>query len=145
MKLFRIRFFQVCRVDLHAKITLKELTYIVTVIAVCLGIFVSKVNLQTLFSLNGAVLGYFYIIVFPIWVHFKCIFANRSGGFVYDDPEWNQRIVQNICECDCFYKKKWKLYLETAFLIFLILFGLGLLLSTIVGVLQPQAVPYHHH
>ena len=37
-------------------------------------------------SLNGALLGYCYMIVFPIWMHFKCIFFDKNSGFIYDDP-----------------------------------------------------------
>ena len=103
------------------------------------GVFVSGINLSTIFSLNGAVLGYIYIILFPIWVHFKCIYKDKSSGYIEDDPEWNKNIVQNVCQCEAGYSSKWKLYLETAFLILVCILGLGLLVTTVIGLFQPQA------
>ena len=78
---------------------------------VSLGVFVSGVQLETIFSVNGTFLGYIFIIIFPIWVHFKCIFSDKASGFVENDDEWNKNIVQNVCQCDTTYSAKWKLYL----------------------------------
>ena len=97
--------------DLHAKITLKEVVYIVVGVGVALLVFMSGINLQTIYSLNGAVLGYIYIIVFPIWMHFKCVFSDKSSGYIESDEEWNRNIVQNVCQCDNCYSSKWKLYI----------------------------------
>ena len=92
-----IRFFQMFKVDMHAKISLKEIVYIVVVILVAFGVFVSGIDLQLIFSLNGALLGYVYIILFPIYVHFKCVFFDRSSGAIVDDEEWNSTLVPNAC------------------------------------------------
>ena len=105
----------------------------------------SGINLDTIFSLNGAVLGYLYIIVLPIWVHLKCIYFDKSSGFIEDDEEWNKNIVQNVCQCDNSYSKKWKLYFETGFLILVMVLGMGLLVTTVRGVFKPKLVPYYTH
>ena len=140
----RIRFFQVCKINLTSHITTKEVIYIVVTILVALVVFMSGVNLKTIFTLNGAVLGYIYIILFPIYVHLKCIYSDKSCGFIENDEEWNSKIVPNVCECDNSYSAKWKLYLETVFLILVCILGFGLLLSTVIGVVDVQLIPYHH-
>jgi len=40
----------------------------------------SRVNLQVLYALNGALLGYSNVIIIPIWVHLKCLWWDRSSG-----------------------------------------------------------------
>ena len=84
-----IRFFQIFKVDMHAHISLKEIIYIFLVVLSAYLVFVSGINLQTIYSLNGAVLGYIYIILFPIAIHLKCVFYDRSSGVIEDDEEWN--------------------------------------------------------
>lgn len=124
---------------------MKEILYIVIVIGISLGVFMSGINLDTIFSLNGAVLGYLYIIVLPIVVHLKCIYFDKSSGFIEDDEEWNNNIVQNVCQCDNSYSKKWKLHFETGFLILVMVLGMGLLVTTIRAVFRPKLVPYYTH
>ena len=77
-----IRFFQIFKVDMHAHISLKEVIYIIAVIMISYAIYASGIDLQIIFSLNGALLGYIYIIIFPIFVHWKCIFYKRSSGVI---------------------------------------------------------------
>jgi hypothetical protein len=60
-------------------------------------VFLSGVNVQVIFALNGAVLGYLFIVLFPIIIHFKCIYFDRSGGTIEDNPEWNSQLVPNDC------------------------------------------------
>ena len=74
-------------------------------------VFATGVNLSTIFALNGAILGYIYIILFPIYMHFKCLFIDRSSGMIENDDEWNSSLVPNACECQALYSSKWKLYL----------------------------------
>ena len=92
-------------------LTLKEVIYIILVMITIMATFMLGVNLKSLLSINGAVLGYFYVILIPIWVHLKCIYFNRSSGFIENDEEWNSKIVLNECECHQNYSAKWKLYL----------------------------------
>ena len=117
--------------------------YIIIVMLIALWVFMSGINLQTILSLNGAVLGYIYIILFPIYVHLKCIYSDRSCGFIENDEEWNSKIVLNVCECDNSYSTKWKLYLETVFLILVCILGFGLLLLTVIDLADVQLIPYH--
>jgi len=88
--LFRIRFFQIFKVDLKARITLKEVVYIVVVVGLSLAIFESGVNFQMMYAVNGSVIAFFYVIVIPIWLHFKCVWYDRSSGVIENDPEWNR-------------------------------------------------------
>ena len=42
----------------------------------------------------------------------------------------------NVCECEVHYRSKWTLYLETTFLVFLLVAGFGLIcfnLATLAG------------
>jgi len=40
------------------------------------------VYLDTLIEINGAVVGYTYIYLVPIFVHFTCIFKHKSSGYI---------------------------------------------------------------
>jgi len=33
-------------------------------------------------AVNGAIVGYFYIVLIPIFIHFKCVFVDKSSGFI---------------------------------------------------------------
>ena len=61
----------------------------------CYLLYISNINLQSLISFNGAVVGYSYVIVIPIGIHLKCLWKDRSSGFVDDDDEHNQGIMMN--------------------------------------------------
>jgi len=60
----------------------------------------SRVNLQVLYALNGALLGYSNVIIIPIWVHLKCLWWDRSSGKIEGDEEWNSKMTTNACSCD---------------------------------------------
>ena len=47
-------------------LTLKEVIYIILVMVIIMVSFMLGVNLKSLLSINGAVLGYFYVILIPI-------------------------------------------------------------------------------
>jgi hypothetical protein len=93
----------------------------------------SGVTLQTLYSLNGAIMGYTVAIVFPIWLHLKCIWYDRSSGCILNDEDWNRRLKPNKCGCLTRYSSRFVLYIETAFLVVVIIAGLVLLASVIYG------------
>jgi hypothetical protein len=105
-----VRFFQIFKVDLGSRIEIKEIVYIVTLCLLSFAIYVWGVKLQTIYALNGAILGYIYVILIPIWIHFKCVWVNRSSGTIERDDAWNNKIRPNICECQVHYCSKWMLY-----------------------------------
>ena len=112
--------------------TLREFLYILALVLVSYGVYASGVNLITIFSLNGAVIGYVYVFWIPIWIHLKCIYYDRSGGHVEGDEEWNSRIKPNICQCDRrFSSRKW-VYAETVLLIGMLIFGIVMVVFTFI-------------
>lgn len=76
----RVRFFNMFRIDLSKEISLREVLYILAIVAASYGIYVSNLNLITIFAFNGAVIGYTYVFIIPIWIHLKCIWFDRSCG-----------------------------------------------------------------
>ena len=98
-------------VDVHKKTNFREIMYILFFVLICLLVYLSGIHLQALISFNGAVVGYSYVIVIPIWIHLKCVWYDRSSGQVKDDPEHNALIEPNLCECNNEYRSKWTLYL----------------------------------
>ena len=118
---------------MHAHITRKEVVYIVVFMATAAWVFNSGIHLSTLFSLNGALLGYVYIILIPIYMHLKCIYYDRSSGLIEDDEDWNRSLVQNCCECSVVFSAKWKLVIETIFLLVLVLVGFGMLVLNLMA------------
>jgi hypothetical protein len=69
-------------VDVRRKTNCNEIIYILFFIGVCYAFYISGINLQALISFNGAVVGYSYVIVIPIWIHLKCVWYDRSSGFI---------------------------------------------------------------
>ena len=59
------------------------------------GLFATGINLRTLVLLDGAVTKFVSVIVTPIWMHLKCIFYDRSSGYIEGDEEWNSQILPN--------------------------------------------------
>ena len=39
-------------------------------------------QLQTIYAINGAVIGYIYVILIPIFIHFKCVWVDRTSGTI---------------------------------------------------------------
>lgn len=73
--------------EVNKKISLKEIIYIIIFILVSYGVYASGVHLQVLISINGAVVGYTYVIVIPIWIHLKCVWYDKSSGAIEGDEE----------------------------------------------------------
>ncbi len=97
MMLVRVRFFQMFKIELHHKIDWHEAVYIIICVVGSYFVYVSGLSLDVMITLNGAVIIFFYMLVIPIWVHFRCVFWSRSSGYIEDDPEWNREIVLNEC------------------------------------------------
>ena len=34
---------------------------------------------------NGAVIGYLYVILIPIYIHFRCVFFGKNSGTIEGD------------------------------------------------------------
>ena len=124
-----------CGVELYKKLTWKEVVYILMFILMCFLVFVSGARLQFLINIEGAIIGYIYVMVIPIWIHLKCVWYDKSSGTVEGDEQRNRQVVPNMCECDNHYRSKYTLYFETGFMVFVLLFGFMLMcyiLSTIL-------------
>jgi hypothetical protein len=105
-------------------------------------VYVFGVQVQTIFVINGSVVGYLYVILIPVWMHLKCVWVDRSSGTIEGDEEWNQRIQKNICECENHYSSKWTLYLETFVLILLLIAGLALVYFNLSTLSNPAPSPH---
>ena len=115
------------KVEISKKMTLTEALYIICFILVSYAVYASGVHLQVLISINGAVVGYIYVIIIPIWIHLKCVWFDKSSGAIEGDEESKKEIEQNFCECENTYRSKFTKYLETGFLIFASILGFGLM------------------
>jgi hypothetical protein len=131
--IFRVRFFQIFKIDLGSKIAANEIIYIVLMYGAAVLVFISGVRFQTIIIVNGAVIGFLYVIFIPIFMHFKCVWFARHSGTIEGDAEWNSKVTPNICECDNHYKSKFRLYLETAFLVGILIAGLFLIYMTLAN------------
>jgi len=72
-------------IEVHKKTNMREIIYVLVFVLVSYLVYISGINLQALISFNGAVVGYSYVIVIPIWIHLKCVWYDRSSGYVEDD------------------------------------------------------------
>lgn len=68
------------KIDLTKSISVKEVLYVMLIVLSSYAIYISNLNLITIFSFNGAVIGYTYVFVIPIWIHFKCVWFDKSSG-----------------------------------------------------------------
>lgn len=48
------------------------------VISFCLAMALIKISLRELVEFNGAVIGFFFIYLFPSAIHFKCVFMKHN-------------------------------------------------------------------
>jgi uncharacterized protein YybS (DUF2232 family) len=71
--------------------------YIVGVVGLSLLIYETGLNFQLMYALNGSLIAFVYVIIIPIWIHFKCVWYDRSSGFIENDPEWNKDLTPNNC------------------------------------------------
>jgi hypothetical protein len=33
-------------------------------------------------TLNGAIIAFVYVVIVPSWLHLKCVFYDRSSGYI---------------------------------------------------------------
>jgi hypothetical protein len=77
------------KISIKRHINPNEVIYVVSMIVGCYLLFATGVNLRTLIIIDGAVIKFMCVIVTPIWIHLKCVFYDKSSGYVLDDPERN--------------------------------------------------------
>lgn len=73
------------KVDLTKDISPKDVIYIVVAVLFSYGVYISNLNLITIYAFNGAVVGYTYVFFIPTWIHLKCLWWDHSCGFVEGD------------------------------------------------------------
>ena len=78
---------------------MKEVIYYVLMIVASTVVYILGANFQLLYSLNGSVIAFSYVLVIPVWIHLKCVWFDRSSGTIKGDDEWNSQIVPNKCLC----------------------------------------------
>ena len=110
--------------------------YILVVVGVSFLIYQLNIYVDELMAYRGAILGFLYLLMMPIVMHLKCVYYDRSSGFIRGGDESNMEIRLNSCECDVTYASKWTLWIETAFLILSLLLGAVIMVSTLVSIAQ---------
>jgi hypothetical protein len=76
----------------------------------------------------------FYVIIIPVAIHLKCIYFDRSAGYVEGDYEHNKGIVQNSCECDIVYPSKGIKLVELVWILFTVMVGVYVTVFTLYEV-----------
>ena len=132
-RLFRIRIFQICEIEHNPEedITKGEVFYFVILIGLSYFIDKANISLKVLFD-AGSILCYTFSMVIPILIHLKCVHYDCSSGYIAGDDDRNLSIVSNKCECDISYRSKTTLWIETAVLLFAVMFE-GIYISVSIG------------
>lgn len=58
-----------------ASITLRESVYTVVLLAICLTVSLTGVDIGDIIEINGAVVGFFFIYFLPLITHIKCLYV----------------------------------------------------------------------
>ena len=123
------------KIETFKSLSLRGVIYILVFILVSFTVYATGIKLQTLISVEGAVIGYTYVVIVPIWIHLKCVWYDKTSGTVEGDEERNSQVKPNECECENHYRSKWTLYLETGLLVFALVFGFALMCVTLASVI----------
>lgn len=70
------------KIDLSATLSLKEVFYYFIITAASILVYILGANFQLLYTVNGSVVAFSYVIVIPVWVHLKCIWYDGSSGTI---------------------------------------------------------------
>lgn len=70
------------KIEIAHRISLSEILYISLIVIGSYLVYVSGIHLEVMISINGAVVGFSYVVVIPIWLHLKCVFFDRSSGYI---------------------------------------------------------------
>ena len=76
----------------------------------------------------------FYVIIIPVAIHLKCLYIDKSAGYIEGDYEHNKQIVQNSCECDLVYPSKGVKLFELGWIAVTVLVGLYVTIFTLYEV-----------
>ena len=75
----------------------RDVIYILAFILISFTVYATGVKLQVLISVEGAVVGYTYVVIVPIWIHLKCVWYDKTSGTVEGYEERNKQIQPNVC------------------------------------------------
>lgn len=70
------------KIEILPNIKWQEVVYIVVMVLMALVVYLSGVHLETLVIINGAIVGFTYVILIPIWLHLKCLLYDNSCGYI---------------------------------------------------------------
>jgi hypothetical protein len=119
------------KIELQPDIKWQEVLYIIMMVLMSLIVYLSGVHLETLVIINGAIVGFTYVILIPIWLHLKCLLYDNSCGYIEGDEERNALVKLNACECNKSYSSRFTFYLEIVVSIVIIIVGVVLMVSTL--------------
>lgn len=72
------------KIDYGNRIDWKEIIYITCIVLASYIVYLLNIHLDVMIDLNGAIIGFAYVIIIPISIHLACVFNNRSSGFIND-------------------------------------------------------------
>ena len=93
----RVEFFNLFDIKIENEVRLHEYIYIIVLVLFSYFVYAMGVSLVTLIIIDGSIISFTYVIAFPIWLHFKCLFYDHSCGFIEGDEENNRAILINRC------------------------------------------------
>ena len=106
-------------------------------VGVAYCICISGIRLDTFLSIYGSVFGFLFVIGMPVSLHFYCLFWTKQSGWVQEGADRNLEIMPNECHCRTSYRSLTTLYLETALLCLLTLFGITIMTYNIYQMIFP--------
>ena len=92
-------------------------------------IYITKVKIATIIELNGSVIGFCYVLLFPIIIHLKCVYFNKrdeNGVMITEmrDDKGELEAIEGECKCQVTYMNNFTKYLELICLIAALIVGL---------------------
>jgi hypothetical protein len=91
--------------------------------------YLLKVSIDTLISINGSIVGNLIVIVIPICLHIKCVFFDKKCGNI--EGELVENTEDKSCTCLYTYSNKATKYIELGFLILVFIFGMYTMVAAI--------------
>lgn len=73
------------KVEIKSSVRWYEYVYIIVTVFVSYLVYVLGIEIVTIVVINGTIVCFTYVIAFPIWMHLKCVFYDRSCGFIEGD------------------------------------------------------------
>ena len=73
------------KIETFKSLSLRGVIYIIVFILISFTVYATGVKLQVLISVEGAVVGYTYVVIVPIWIHLKCVWYDKTSGTVEGD------------------------------------------------------------